>query len=759
MTSRPVRVRLPFLSSLAFGAALFLLLLSGKASSHQLKDTDLAAVHTIGEYVASAPSGATDRLLADSGFDSAQIAVVPGWSGFSPHRKLQLALESSQSVSVDNGERFMALLVHNLSRTYPSADTVVSSDIRAKLSPQPILFTDVAAHGSGVATTNPETQAFIRNILDFVETGGPLSADRLMAEALVPDHIAYESLWSHADPGAALHAALSAMQDGERTQVMIRMADVVVRFYPAAAEEPAIKQVRSQKRDTPPNPPEARHGPQTSSASEGPRPFDRPTRPAGGPGAGPTNGGPHRRPWDIDSDDLGGAADGGDRPGGGPGSRGPKPGRSGGPGGSGALPSGNDVGSPDRLPGSPSLEPSSAPMIPGGADRNVRISPAAARFQRLMSRRGSTTFRSMTTGSMGLRLGGVVFGNDVSDLGGERPGSLLIGQIVEVQGRSGQHYVLKASDPAETCLAVAVAQSGNYGMAGITDQVEGKFNVQLNPKLVNSTIGRSMILIDSLPINVKQTLRLLPNATPADRDRLRALWQAMATPDFAGGWQVVDVPMRIGLADGQVQVQVEPLPTEVPLRQAFIELRPVTRVGPGDTGFNLAWARRFRFELPTLSMLYPAFGMANQFARTLAVVRWVKQHGGTLPVGCTAPPQEVTPDAVMVTDQGIKAVAAFDPSEEHCRILARTEPWTNERQRGCMDLFQCRAADEEARASDPHAESHLDDCTEQRARSRCRRALGTSGSAERLELCKLQGDLLILHMMTLEAKRWSGSDN
>lgn len=686
--------------ALMLPAVLVLLGLPSAGRSQGNGDAERKSIASLADFVSSASPGATDHLLAQAGFGPAQIADLPRWNSYSPHRKLEVAILSAQAHSPENGELFLALLAHRLSRNYPSAaeEPPLKPHLTSPEPTSPIAFRNPGMFGRLGAAPNAHTQRFIRTIASYAGSRGPLTADLLMAAAGIPDHIAYESLRRFSSPEQALSDALGRMPRNLHDVVLYEWAAETTRKYPSAAEEQIIREVLRNQPGS---------AAVAATAPKNPQPPG-PERPWDGLDRGPPLG-------DGDDPQPG-------RP------QGPRPGAPKGPGDlSGGFGGGEGIRGSERSP---------SYGVP---------SSAGERFNQLMARRDDTSFNSMTQGDMALRLGGVVFGNTVSDIGVEQPQTVVLGKEVQVLSRSGRRYVLLGADSSEACLAARVASTQNYSMAGITDNVEGRFNVLLHPQLVHSAIGRDMVLIDALPINMSTTLPTLKWTSGADRDRIQRLLQDMETKDYDKTWQIVDVPMRIGLDLGQVIVQPQPLPKEVTLRSVYIEMRPVTRVGRAGTGFNLAWAGRFREELATLGTLYPPFSTANRFARILAVMRWVQMHQGQLPTTCQAGSSVLTPDAIAVTPTRIETIAPFDVAEERCRVAGYLKGSADKQALGlaCVVFNGC-----------PNVmDRNFSKCVVDRLIARCQTELGPSGDQDSLQSCVRKGQLLVMFQWLLNPLR------
>jgi hypothetical protein len=264
--------------------------------------------------------------------------------------------------------------------------------------------------------------------------------------------------------------------------------------------------------------------------------------------------------------------------------------------------------------------------------------PSAVRHRDLVEARRKqglgTKFEDLTRGDHTYRHGGIVFGNRVTSEGKITPSQLHIGSDVQVVAGE-QRYVLTGAAPEEACVAVHLVRDGNLAAVGLStiwsdenDQIKA---VVLHSALVDTAVGTHLIAADNSAFVAEE---LVPECV-AEAGR------------FA---QFMDVPTTITLSSGEVRV----VPTGVssgPAAHRFVDLV----IEDEQTRRLQAATDAFRAHYGLLAALEPAIAELNGFARTLAVVRWVREQGGALP-DCALRRDVGTPDYLLVDAKGAQSI-------------------------------------------------------------------------------------------------------
>jgi hypothetical protein len=143
--------------------------------------------------------------------------------------------------------------------------------------------------------------------------------------------------------------------------------------------------------------------------------------------------------------------------------------------------------------------------------------------------------------------------------------------------------------------------------------------------------------------------------------------------DYLGTWKINDVEMHIS-ADGDrlnVERNVENNEPKYPQglrRTAFLEMRLIK--GPsynfGPWTYSHEFAERFYRQMPVLIQASEDFAILNEFARTMAVVRWLKSRNATLKIsGIERYATKRTPTEFVLEDGYVK------PFEVKCAPASR----------------------------------------------------------------------------------------
>jgi hypothetical protein len=187
----------------------------------------------------------------------------------------------------------------------------------------------------------------------------------------------------------------------------------------------------------------------------------------------------------------------------------------------------------------------------------------------------------------------------------------------------------------------------------------------LNPALLNTDLGKSAEMVDSLPIVPNKFAAMIDGDDTSELSIDVGKWLA-TTP---GTWKFIDRPMVIGSIGERIIIRPTP-GANLPGDEArFIDVRPFeedplvallqslekSRESPFTAGF----ARLF----PQIVRGSHEFSRVNGFAPVLAVFRWAKMSNATVMGSIPDPIKIPTPEALLIAGSTIVPARDLPPNQ------------------------------------------------------------------------------------------------
>lgn len=538
------------------------------------------ALRTIARYASQ--SGQVDNLLS-----SFQISVADkeAWKSFPAVRKLEAVYLSAQQTGQGNGQRFLALLSKSLSQQYAS--------VRAEPTLEPFLKSASLPHGTKltisaekvvVSTLNASTKEAILTIAKYAEGNALGGTTGILTDYYGLSHEkAYEILRTSENPVQALSRGLAEKPSASHASYVESIVTDLDKTYQAARSESTFEPYR--------------------------------------------NKGSKKKFW-ISEPPLN------------------------------SFPKGNgDDWKPRPTFEVPNPPPVNPPFPRGGRSgryfefsRSVYEGPGSV----------NPSFGTMTSSPRGW--GGVVLGNSVSDI--SSPGKLTsLAWISDAGNKSSGRLELRyrtnanqlvtrafgplyAQDVAvamelvrPTTTGATIPKNGDgIGLVGLdttnptpaNNPTKGSANffpVLMHPALLDTRLGWSGLLCDSLPIEQFQLVR--DARKDGSTSSAQVLTWLMSASDT---WKFIDCPMALVHTNGRIVVRatkngVFKIPVDG--RDCYLTVKAFREGTATDTGDNDPFVVKFEKMLPNLLQFSPDYALLNRLASVCAVVRYAKEKGAS----------------------------------------------------------------------------------------------------------------------------------
>lgn len=192
----------------------------------------------------------------------------------------------------------------------------------------------------------------------------------------------------------------------------------------------------------------------------------------------------------------------------------------------------------------------------------------------------------------------------------------------------------------------------------------------LNPALMNTDLGESAEMVDSLPIVRDKFAAMVIGSDASGLSEDVHDW-IESTP---GTWKFIDRPMVIGSVGERITIQPKPdrnstdanLPGDA---ARYLDVRPFevdplvallhSIEEPGEDPFTTGFARLF----PQIVRGSHEFSRVNGFAPVLALFRWAKLSNASIIGSIPVPARTPTPEALLITGNSILQTRALPPNQ------------------------------------------------------------------------------------------------
>jgi hypothetical protein len=330
------------------------------------------------------------------------------------------------------------------------------------------------------------------------------------------------------------------------------------------------------------------------------------------------------------------------------------------------------------------LLPSSPPGSPGGGPAGRMLGENYNIFKSTRYPGGGPGWSHSRMITRAIGFGGVIFGNTVSPpakssdpvqvywLTSPDAPSATAKNVVESWGRlvfafkdgtiARSRLIRADTTLAAKALALdhAQASAGGYGLVGFLRSFDAKkltdedkivsfasgFSYVVHPDVAATRVGRSMILLDTLPM-IPEILRKQVSdsgAVPAINKQLESILDG-----HLGQYKYTDVKLEIlRTDDGLLSVQRSSADGTWDANtrtQAFITLLAFD----GDTPRQESSVPTYPL-IPVLTAVSDPFARANEFAEVFALLRWANGRGAKWS-GTAPPPSNLKPVSAVVVEQ------------------------------------------------------------------------------------------------------------
>jgi len=607
-----------------------------------------AAIERLAAYASSGPDN-VGQMLNNIGFRPS----VPGFKAFPAVRKIESAYFAAEEGEKGTGELVLALLSKQVCENYESAREDPTLKQYAVLSADPSRLHFATPPSNPMP--GPEVRSAITTLADYSDgnaLGGPQGVLRDYF-GLSPNRV-YEILRTSDSTAAAIAQGLNWVPESERHRKLADLVAEIDRAYDGAAmKEVSLDEYRAiapGKHDKIP----------TAITNPGPHP----------PGPPPWSPNDPLNPYNP-----------------------PSPNNSGGDGGNlgPTLPKANEAQGEenyrqfvdDRYTGSSSGFASETLQQTGeGVVQGV--------------------FDAVVEGAGGF--GGIVFGNTVVESQGlgklvsvswipssnkdkQQTGRLVFNLLRTSQGTSRmvhRFYGPVLLEDASAAYRIIYSHEGlpewsrgqGIGIMSLYDREDYidcdanrpsnhtvYWRTLLNPALLNSDLGNSAVMVDSLPIVPQTFAPMIIGNGGSDLSDVVDAWLA-TTP---GTWKFVDRPMIVGSVGERITVLPEDQTDSPGDANRFIGVRafdenPIMaelNPNPKESLFSAG----FRVLFPEIVRGSHEFSRVNGFAPVLALFRWAKVSGATFVGSIPAPIEFPTPEALVIDEHSIRPAKDMPPDK------------------------------------------------------------------------------------------------